>query len=158
MKIGVLSDSHSKLDFIYRAISLFRNQDIGILIHCGDLDTPNILEELAVFPRVYVVKGNDDKLVEEYKKISCELGIKFYKDYADLNIEGKTIAVLHGDNYERYGSLITSGQYNYILYGHTHQPTHNKYKSTNLVNPGSWNTKKVAIIDLEKDSVEHFNI
>jgi uncharacterized protein len=158
MKIGVISDTHDNIEFIDSAIKKFKELNIDTIIHCGDITSPNNLKKFKGFSKLYFVKGNMDKNVEELKKAANEIGAKYYEDYADLSIDNKNIAVIHSDDQMKFGSLIESLNYNYILYGHTHQPISDIVNNANLVNPGAHTTNTIAVIDLLTDNINHINL
>ena len=158
MKIGVIADTHDFDEFIDLAIERFKKLNINVLVHCGDITRPETLKKFAGFEKFYVVKGNMDKDVEGLKEAAKEIGAKFYDDYADITLDGKHIAILHSDDQMKFGSLIESLSYDYILYGHTHQQISDIVNNANLVNPGAHTTNTIAIIDLETDIVVHVSL
>ena len=40
MKIGIISDSHDHVDNIRRAVSVFREASVELVIHAGDIVSP----------------------------------------------------------------------------------------------------------------------
>ncbi len=38
--IGIMSDSHDNLDAIRKAVKIFNNEDLDLVIHAGDLISP----------------------------------------------------------------------------------------------------------------------
>ena len=47
MKIGVISDTHEQFEKVRRVIEIMKQKECEVLIHCGDLCSPFIIEELA---------------------------------------------------------------------------------------------------------------
>jgi hypothetical protein len=158
MKLGVISDIHDHEDFLNNAIDKFKELNIDVLIFCGDLTKPELFKKFKRFGKVYAVKGNMDKDVEGLKQAAEEIGAKYYEDYADISLGDRQIAILHSDDQMKFGSLIESFHYDYILYGHTHQPISDVVNNANLVNPGAFESNTIAIIDLETDEVVHINL
>ena len=40
MKIGVLSDTHGRLEITQSAMRLLRERGAELILHCGDIDSP----------------------------------------------------------------------------------------------------------------------
>lgn len=158
MKIGILSDTHDDKTFICAAAVALQKEQVDLVFHAGDVTTPDSLRLLSSFPALYVVRGNSDKDPDALRATAQEMGAKYYDDYADLIMEKKAIAVLHSDNTEKFGSLLASQQYDYIIYGNTHQPIHDRYQRTHLINPGAHDTGTVAVLDLESGRVTQLNV
>jgi putative phosphoesterase len=59
MRLGILADTHDDLARTRRAIELLRSEGAEVLIHCGDLASPAIVEACAALP-CYFVFGNHD--------------------------------------------------------------------------------------------------
>lgn len=158
MKIGLISDTHDNLEFIDSAIKKFKDLKVDILIHCGDVTKPENLKKFKGFSKIYVVKGNMDKDIEGLKKCAEQIDAKYYEDYADITLEDNHIAIIHSDDQLKFGSLIESFNYDYIFYGHTHQPISDLVNNATMVNPGSYESKNIAIVDLSTDEVFHIDL
>ena len=59
MLLGILSDTHDRLDRTRAAVELLLAEGAEALIHCGDLTVPEIVPICAVLP-CYFVFGNND--------------------------------------------------------------------------------------------------
>ena len=97
MVIGILSDTHDKIDAMRMAIATLRHAGAEFYIHCGDVGGQGILDLLAGLPGVFVW-GNcdwDRASLEPYAK---HLGLTCCGKMADLKLDGKRLAVLHGDD------------------------------------------------------------
>ncbi|MEM3980825.1 MAG: YfcE family phosphodiesterase, partial [Ignisphaera sp.] len=61
MKLGIMSDSHDNLPAIDKALKVFRDQDVDLLIHLGDIISPFALSKVLEFPaKIIIVTGNND--------------------------------------------------------------------------------------------------
>ena len=65
MKIGVISDTHDHLTNISKAIKIFNERNIDVLIHCGDFVSPftfRVFDDLipSIKNNFYGVFGNND--------------------------------------------------------------------------------------------------
>lgn len=52
MKIGILSDSHDNMPKLARAVELFNEEKVELVLHAGDLVSPITANELI---RLFVV-------------------------------------------------------------------------------------------------------
>ncbi|HEY1628897.1 MAG TPA: metallophosphoesterase family protein, partial [Tepidisphaeraceae bacterium] len=59
MNIGILSDTHDRLDNMLAAMQLLRDGGAEFFIHCGDVGGERILDQLAGFPAALVWGNND---------------------------------------------------------------------------------------------------
>ncbi|MBM3236474.1 metallophosphoesterase [Candidatus Poribacteria bacterium] len=156
MKIGVISDTHDNLSKIKQAVELFNAEGVELVIHAGDISAPFAAEAMNKSRcRVIAVLGNNDGekiiLAKKFENIG-----ELHANMAQIEVGGKKIAVVHySDSVE---ALALSGQFDIVIYGHTHKIDVRKEK-TLVVNPGEgggWVTGKctVALIDLDKLDVE----
>lgn len=183
MKIGVISDTHDNLDITRKAVDFFEEQEVDTVIHCGDMVASFTAE---LFDRnsfeFYAVRGNNDgewnlqETVEEFGTWLGEMGELEFKD-ADFSGEkscseqrsqendaGKKFAVYHGTKPEVVRSLVESGEYDYVLKGHTHQKIIREVGGTIELNPGGIKLPDqeeifhVATIDLDSGDVEFHRV
>ena len=57
--IGIVSDTHEDVPMIVRAVALFKERAPELVIHCGDIISPPVLERFAGLA-LRVVYGNND--------------------------------------------------------------------------------------------------
>ena len=155
MKIGIISDTHDDFVFIDKAIKRFKKDKINVLLHCGDISNEETLNKLKVFKSVFVVKGNcDDKNIKEIIKTCKKNKFYFWKEYTDINIGEKKIAIIHSDDFNKFTRLVEEEKYDYVFYGHSHKEMIGKENNTFVVNPGSFESNTICIVDLEKDNIK----
>jgi len=160
MKIGIISDTHDRIETTGKAIGIIEERGAKVLIHCGDFCAPFIMNEMSKFKgEVHCVFGNiDDRFLTPRRAES--LGIKFHGDIAELEFDGKKIAVNHYPNIAE--GLASTGEYDLVLYGHNHIADKKKLGNTWLVNPGEIMGRKgeitLAIYDTESNEIEHVTI
>ncbi|MGB9607943.1 MAG: metallophosphoesterase [bacterium] len=150
MRIGIISDTHDHLDNIRKAIEIFKKEEVGYLIHCGDFVAPFVLPILAQLKVPFLgVFGNNDGerlLLRERAKEIGEIKVQ----PAFLELEGRKIVIMHEPTLQH--ALAKSGEFDAVLVGHTHKPEIIEGK-TLIINPGEccgWLTGKatIAILDL----------
>jgi len=59
MRIGIISDTHDRVERTGRAVRLLIAEGAEVLVHCGDLTGPDVVYECAALPSYYVFGNND---------------------------------------------------------------------------------------------------
>jgi len=125
--IGLVSDTHGWVHpFLHEAFA-----DCELIIHAGDIGTPEVLTELEEIAPVAAVKGNID---------GGEL--RFLPEERVEEIAGKRIAVVHIAGSPKSPrpaarSLIAREKPDVIVVGHSHVPVVGRVNSTLWINPGA---------------------
>ena len=155
MRLGILSDSHGRVQRVQAAVSIVDDAGVYALVHCGDVGGPAVLDEFAG-RRCWFVWGNTDDVDPTWRPEVEALGLTWPEGPLDLTLVGKRVAVYHG--HERgFGEAIRSGRYDYLLHGHTHRRSDHREERTRVINPGALHrvsVPTVAILDLATDLVE----
>lgn len=155
MRLGLIADTHDNVPMVQRAVEVFNEKGVDMVLHAGDYVAPFALKPLLGLECDFMgVWGNNDgdKIAVDrvaQGKISESPSIETYG--------GKRILV--GHHLEGLDALIKSQYYFLIIYGHTHRPDIRQEGDTLVVNPGEcggWLTGKstVAIVDLEEQRAE----
>jgi uncharacterized protein len=156
MRIGILSDTHGRTEALVPAIDMLRGHGAERFIHCGDVGGEAVLDALAGLTCTFVWGNNDydtASLVEYAKTLGLTCGGRF----VELEIGGKRIAVLHGDDGAAKRQLLDGQAFDYVLQGHTHVWADQRFGRTRLINPGALyraNPKTVALLDLDLDRLD----
>ena len=142
MKIGLISDTHNNLSATIRAACLLLDHGVEAVLHCGDIGASQILDELyARFYEkgvsLYMVFGNCDYGVPDTMNYPELDGFQICGRFGSVEFDGKKIGFMHGDDERTYCMHAESGQFDYLISGHTHVPHDQQHKSTRLLNPGS---------------------
>jgi len=156
MLIGIISDTHDRVDETRRALALLAARNIHRIIHCGDVGGPPILDLLAGFDAT-LVWGNNDWDRTDLTRYARALNIGVGDPFADLTIDGKRFAVAHGDHAGILQRLIAGAQYDYLLTGHTHVRRDERIGRLRIINPGALHRasiKSVALLDVPTDRLE----
>lgn len=133
MKIGIVSDTHDNLELVGKAVEFFENEEVGAVIHCGDMVSPFTAELFDAGFEFHAVRGNNDG-EWNLKQTVEEFGV-FYNNTAELEFDGKKIAVYHGTEEEIVEGLV-SKEYDYVFRGHTHTRKMSQHHGTVEINPG----------------------
>jgi len=160
MKIGILSDTHDHAAAAAAGVRILRQAGAEGLIHCGDVGSPSILDELAGQPAAFVWGNTDDDRLA-LQRYARHLGIECFGAWGELQWGGKRIAVLHGDDVKLRQKLLSDQEWDYVLQGHTHMKTDQRFGRTRLVNPGALYraaTRTVALLDTQTDQLDFLTV
>jgi len=163
MKLGIISDTHDNIEPTRKAIGFFENQEVDAVVHCGDMVAPFTAELFDRDFNFYAVRGNNDgewNLQETIEEFGTWLG-----EMGELSFQDRKFAVYHGTKPEVVRSLSDSGDYDYVLKGHTHQKIiKNHDNGTIEINPGGIKLPEqderfhVVILDVETGDVEFHRV
>ena len=155
MLLGVMSDTHDHLDNTRRAIQLFNDRQVDLVIHAGDLVSPFTLDLFQQLQAPWKgVLGNNEG---EIPFIMEKAGGRIKKAPLELELEGVKVLVKHYHHYVK--ELALSGEYHLVIYGHTHQVHMEQVGECLVINPGEtcgWLTGRpnVALIDIPSLNTE----
>jgi hypothetical protein len=160
MKVGILSDTHGDAGSTTKAIALLKKESVNIVVHCGDIGSDAILNELAgafglAGIPVHAVLGNVDR--PNLLQFPVSTGIRIASSKAEVECGGKRLAVIHGHDLQVMKDAIVSGRYDFIFTGHTHIPSDKKLGATRVINPGALyqaNPHTVAVLDLDSGDLK----
>ena len=125
-KIGILSDTHNLLRKPVTDIL----QTCDLILHAGDISTPQILKQLESIAPVYAVRGNTDRECPESlpQTISVELyGIQIFMIHNKKQIQEDL------------------RQKDLIIYGHSHKYEEQQVNGQTWLNPGSCGKRRFSL-------------
>lgn len=156
MYLGVISDTHGILALTEKAIQKFTERNVTHIIHCGDIGNPGVVELFRGIP-VDFVWGNCDFARRALAQKIEEIGGTLHEGFGSIELEGKKIAFLHGDQEERLEQEIRSQEWDLICSGHTHCSSFEQRGRTKVLNPGAiqrhYETPSAAVVELPKIDV-----
>lgn len=117
-RIGVLSDTHGLL----RPEVLSALSGCDAIIHGGDINKPEILEQLEKIAPVYVVRGNNDKEWAEHLPITLTFQIdqcRFFLVHNKKQVPGDLTGI------------------DAVIFGHSHKYFAQELEGRLWLNPGS---------------------
>ena len=156
MKIGILSDSHGRIDTVTRALKEFRIRGVEMVIHCGDIDDAATVQAFSGWP-CHFVYGNCDGDRHGIREAVEAIGGSLHDPFGHLDVAGKKLAWLHGDRPELKHDVEASGHYDYLFYGHTHVAERHLVGPTLVINPGALfraRQKTCVVLDLPGGNLE----
>lgn len=138
--IGVISDTHG----LIRREAIEALTGCEIIIHAGDIGSPDVVDQLREIAPVYAVRGNVDygdwiKPFPE-KEVVRFNNTSFYvlHDIAELDIDPVTAEI------------------NAVITGHSHRPNIEQRDGVLFFNPGSAGPRRHSLpVSLGKVSVEN---
>ena len=145
MIVGVISDTHDNLGGLTKAIQVFKERQVKMIIHCGDWVSPFTLEffdrqiQGLDIPIKSVVGNNPGDIKRTIvSNTNMRNPIEWPKRVTlTLDIENKKAIVYHGDDYAILDALIDCQKYDVIFTGHTHAVRNEIIGKTLVLNPGS---------------------
>ena len=118
MKIGVLSDTHGLL----RPEVMSALEGCEAILHGGDINRQEIIDQLSGIAPTYVVRGNNDREWAEHIPLFLDFrlaGLKLYMTHKKKDLPADLSA------------------YDLVIYGHSHRYDEMRAGRTLLLNPGS---------------------
>ncbi|HCQ31708.1 TPA: hypothetical protein DIU27_05005 [Candidatus Collierbacteria bacterium] len=145
MLIGIISDTHDNLQGLKKAIQIFKENKVEMLIHCGDWCSPFTLEffdrEMEGFNiPVKSVIGNNHGDIKRIIVSNHRMKnpIEWPKTVTlKLDIDNKKTIIYHGDDFDILNALIDCQKYDIIFTGHLHRVRNEVVGKTLIINPGS---------------------
>jgi len=162
MKLGIVSDTHDHLELSRKAVEFFEEKEVDKVVHCGDMVAPFTAELFDGEFDFYCVRGNNDGEWNLKEKVN-DFGT-FYNNIAELEMEGNKIAIYHGTEEEIADGLVESGNYDYVLRGHTHEKNLGEAEGTIEINPGGIAVPfaeeefHVAILNIETGEIDFHRV
>ncbi|HZN22831.1 MAG TPA: metallophosphoesterase family protein [Burkholderiales bacterium] len=119
--MGVISDTHG----LVRDEALAALRDSDIILHAGDIGSPNVLHALERIAPTYAVRGNNDRdewgrslPLTEVVELGAHL-VYLLHDIADLDVDP------------------AAAGFSAVIYGHSHKPGIEQREGVLYLNPGS---------------------
>ena len=159
MKIGIISDTHNHRANVIKAIKVFNERKVSYVLHSGDMMSASICGEFAaVYGAKFIgVFGNCDSERVLMRSTIESFGGEIYDPSYDGQIDDKRVFMTHRPDV--LASVVESGKYDLVVYGHTHQQDIHRAGETLVVNPGRARSRlmgkgSVVIVELDDMSYE----
>lgn len=129
--VGVISDTHDHLPSIRRAVALFNDRNVDLVLHAGDIVSPFTARAFRELEAPLVgIYGNNDGDCIHLQQFFEDIGTLHRDPYMDT-IGDVSVAVTHVP--ELAPSLAAT--HDVVVYGHTHE-TDLRSNGALVVNPG----------------------
>ncbi|MDH7593858.1 MAG: metallophosphoesterase [Methanomicrobiales archaeon] len=138
MFIGIISDTHDRLDMIDEAVKVLNDGNVDLVLHAGDFVSPFVLPRLfALKAPVIGVFGNNDGDRALLAKRAAERGnFELCREFAVVEAEERRIFLIHGADPELADRFAALGCFDAVVRGHTHHAGIKREGKTLVVNPG----------------------
>ena len=129
MLVGLISDTHG----LFRPEVIAALSGSELIIHAGDIGTPEVLDELRTIAPTFAVRGNND--TEAWAAAVPEKQI--------VEAEDRQIWVVHQIGH-LFREPITE-QCAAVVFGHTHKPLVETRNGVLYINPGSAGPRRFTL-------------
>jgi putative phosphoesterase len=129
--IGVISDTHGLL----RAEAVEALRGVDLIIHAGDIDTPEVIAVLQELAPVAAVRGN------------CDQGdwAEAYPLWQRVTVQEVAIFVLHDRKELPMHMPESESGFQVLISGHSHSPAIEEKDGVLYLNPGSAGRKRFKL-------------
>jgi putative phosphoesterase len=160
MRIGIVSDTHSRYGTVEKALALLRQRDVACVLHCGDIEDVATVRLFLGIPTHFVF-GNCDHDRTELREAIRVCGATLHEPFGDLELAGRKVAFIHSDDKRLFHDLERSDHFDYLFYGHTHHAEEHRAGKTRVINPGALHRarpKTFVVLDPEKGELEWIEV
>ena len=151
MKVGIITDTHDKQALLKKAVSVFVEHHVGCVLHAGDITSTSSAQALAGIDHVkfIAVFGNCDSDKSALESIVSSHEGEIHRGVYNGNIGEKKLLMAHDPC--ALGDMAVTGDFDLIVYGHTHVQDIQRQGNTLIINPGqSW----AVVLDLDSMDYE----
>ena len=151
MRIGIVSDTHDRLEAISEAVRLLLEQRVELILHCGDIESVETVAAFAAVPTHFVF-GNWDKDRARMAAAIRAVGGHANDSFGAIELAGKRIAWVHSHERHQLYQLEHADYFDYVFYGHTHVREQHRTGRTLVANPGALfraNPKTCVVLDVD---------
>jgi len=160
MRIAIVSDTHSRQATVSRVLELLGPRRIDLVLHCGDIEDAETVELFKGIPTHFVL-GNCDFDKDGLRRAMRKTRATLHEPFGNLELAGRKIAWLHGDDKQLLRDLENSGHFDYLFYGHTHHAEQHRSGATLVINPGALyraRPKTFVVLDLRTGELQSIEV
>ncbi len=137
MRVGLVSDTHDNLAMIQKALDLFEEEGVELVVHAGDWIAPFAARKFEAYSgRLYGSFGNNDGEIIGLSRAFREMNMVVKGEFTEFELDGERTAVIHGIHTPVTEAIVDSGLFRTVITGHTHVPLVKRKGDVLLVNPG----------------------
>lgn len=148
MQVGLISDTHDRLDTLRAALDMFRQRGVRTLIHAGDIVAPFAARLLREYPGpVHVIFGNNDGERAGLRGVLPQI----CDGPLQLDLDGCAVLVHHFLDWCTPDDLARA---RVVVTGHTHAAGIEEREGRLFINPGEccgWVTGRCTVAVLDTD-------
>jgi uncharacterized protein len=128
-RVGLISDTHG----LIRPAALDALRGSELIIHCGDIGDPAVLQALRDLAPVRAIRGNNDKGAWARSLPTSDV----------VELGGHAIYVLH--NLAELDLDPSAAGFTAVVFGHSHKPSIENRGKILFVNPGSAGPRRFTL-------------
>ncbi|MCE7002922.1 metallophosphatase family protein [Kibdelosporangium philippinense] len=132
MRVVVLADTHSPRRWKSCPPRVAEHlRDASVILHAGDVCTPDVLDELAAFAPVHVVLGNND---------GPDVAAWGAPETLEVELDGLRVAMIHDSGQATGRTARMRRRFpdaDLVVFGHSHIPMDQTGDGVRIFNPGS---------------------
>ncbi|MEO6604763.1 MAG: metallophosphoesterase family protein [Aeromicrobium sp.] len=137
LRVAVISDTHSPRFWKTMPANVAAQlEGVDVILHAGDVCTPDVLDELAAYAPVHVVLGNND---------GPDVAAWGAPETLQIDLDGLRVAMIH-DSGSKDGRAVRMRKLvpdaDLVVFGHSHIPWDTERDGQRLFNPGSPTDKR----------------
>lgn len=157
--VGLISDTHDNREKVLRAVRVFTEKSVDLVLHAGDHIAPFSVTWYSGLPcKLIGVLGNLDAEAELLRERYNEIGFELLGDFGVVGLGSMKIALIHGKNETLVNALSKAG-FDVVVRGHTHKTALERRGNSLLVNPGEacgylTDRATIALLDVATREVE----
>jgi putative phosphoesterase len=137
MRLGLISDTHDNVPMIKQVIRHLNGLDVSLVLHAGDYISPFTAKPYSELKAEMIgVLGNNCAEREKLREVYAAVGKEIVGNFAEVEVGGRRIALLHGHDDALLRSLTAHGDYDVVVHGHDHKVKVEKRRSMLVINPG----------------------
>jgi len=151
--VGIMADSHDNMVAIKKAVEIFNQRRVDLVIHAGDLVAPFTARELKKLncPLIITYGNNDGEILG----LNSVFNGQIFQPPYQLMINNKKALILHDPIVI---DELQQTDLDVIIYGHLHKVDIRTGKPL-IINPGEcggwlYGTSTIAIWNVKSDDVE----
>lgn len=160
MRLGVVSDTHGRVQATRDAVRLLDHAKIDMVIHCGDIGSPDVVPLFMPWTTHFVF-GNVDYDRQVLRAAIEEAGKQCHEAFGHIVLNSIRIAFLHSDDGRRFRTVTASSEWDLVCYGHTHEPEYHYEGRTLVLNPGAIHRaspRTIAVVEIPSLEVKHLEL
>jgi len=127
--VGVISDTHGLL----RMEALEALEGVDLIVHAGDIGSPQIIEALEELAPVCAIRGNVDRGIWAGE----------FSDTEIVEVDGLDLYVLH--DLGQMDLDPAAAGFRVVIYGHSHDPKVAEKQGVVYLNPGSAGPRRMRL-------------
>jgi putative phosphoesterase len=132
MRVAVISDTHAPRRWTSCPPAVAAHlEGVDLILHAGDVCTPDVLYELSAWAPVQAVRGNND---------GEDIAAWGAPDTLELDLDGLPTAMIHDSGPTTGRAARMARQFpsaGLVVFGHSHIPLNEVHGRQRLFNPGS---------------------